>query len=104
MGDVVADRYELLEVLGQGGDSDVVQAIDRRHDRLVALKVRRLAPDEAREPLRTAGRTLLELRPHAALPVVRDDFFLDARHVLELMLAAQQSADEGRVIDVVSDF
>jgi class 3 adenylate cyclase/tetratricopeptide (TPR) repeat protein len=82
VGDVVADRYELLEVLGQGGDSEVVQAIDRRHDRFVALKVRRLAPDEAREQLRAEGRTLLELRPHPALPVVRDDFFLDDRHVL----------------------
>ena len=82
MGDLVADRYELLEVLGQGGDSEVVRAIDRRHDRLVALKVRRLAPDEGREPLRAEGRTLLELRPHPALAVVRDDFFLDDRHVL----------------------
>src|SRR5262249_5397964 len=36
--DLVAERYELLEVLGQGGDSEVVQAVDRRHDRLVALK------------------------------------------------------------------
>ena len=82
MGDLVADRYELLEVLGQGGDTEVVRAIDRGHDRLVALKVRRLAADEAREQLLVEGRTLLELRPHPALPVVRDDFFLDDRHVL----------------------
>jgi hypothetical protein len=59
---VVGDRYELLEVLGHGGDTEVVRAIDRRHDRLVALKVRRLAADEAREPLLAEGRTLLELR------------------------------------------
>ena len=82
MAGVVGDRYELLEVLGQGGDTEVVRAIDRRHDRLVALKVRRLAADEAREPLLAEGRTLLELRPHHALPVVRDDFFFDDRHVL----------------------
>jgi len=82
VGDLVADRYELLEVLGQGGDSQVVQAIDRRHDLLVALKLRRVAPDEAREPLLADARTLLELTPHPALPAVRDDFFLDGRHVL----------------------
>ena len=82
MGDLVADRYELLEVLGQGGDGQVVQAIDRRHDLLVALKLRRVAPDEAREPLVADARTLLELTPHPALPAVRDDFFLDGRHVL----------------------
>ena len=80
--DLVADRYELLEVLGQGGDSEVVQAVDRRHDRLVALKVRRLPPDETRDLLLAESRALLELEPHPALPVVRDDFFLDDRHVL----------------------
>jgi class 3 adenylate cyclase/tRNA A-37 threonylcarbamoyl transferase component Bud32 len=80
--DLVAERYELLEVLGQGGDSQVVQAVDRRHDRLVALKVRHVRLDEAREQLLAESRALLELEPHPALPVVRDDFFLDDRHVL----------------------
>ena len=82
MADLVADRYELLEVLGQGGDSEVVQAVDRQHDRLVALNVRRVGPDEARDRLLTEGRSLLEVQPHPALPVVRDDFFLDGHHVL----------------------
>ncbi|HEY4396811.1 MAG TPA: AAA family ATPase, partial [Acidimicrobiia bacterium] len=82
MAGLFADRYELIEVLGQGGGSEVVQAIDRRHDRLVALKLRRVAPDEAREPVLAEGRALLELTPHPALPVVRDDFVLDDRHVL----------------------
>lgn len=82
MADLVAERYELLEVLGHGGDTEVVQAVDRQHDRQVALKVRRVGPDEAREPLLAESRALLELEPHPALPVVRDDFFLDDRHVL----------------------
>jgi hypothetical protein len=30
VGGVVDDRYELLEVLGRGGITEVVQAIDRR--------------------------------------------------------------------------
>lgn len=82
MADLVAERYELLEVLGHGGDTEVVQAVDRQHDRQVALKVRRVGPDEAREPLLAESRALLELEPPPALPVVRDDFFLDDRHVL----------------------
>jgi class 3 adenylate cyclase/tetratricopeptide (TPR) repeat protein len=82
MGELVRDRYELLAVLGRGGDNEVVQAIDRQHDRLVALKLRRVAPDEPRERLLEEGRVLLGLRPHPALPVVRDDFFLDDWYVL----------------------
>jgi class 3 adenylate cyclase len=82
VGGVVDDRYELLEVLGRSGTTEVVQAIDRRHERLVALKLRKVAPEEPREPLLAQARTLLELRPHAALPVVRDDLFLDDRYVL----------------------
>jgi class 3 adenylate cyclase len=93
---LVADRYELLEVLGQGGDSEVVQAVDRQHDRLVALKVRRLAHDEARDALLAESRALLELEPHPALPVVRDDFFLDDRHVLVMDLV--DGTNVGRIV------
>jgi len=82
MGELVRDRYEPLAVLGGDGDSDVVQAIDHQHDRLVALKVRRVGPDHPREQILAEGRALSALRPHRALPVVRDDFFLDDRYVL----------------------
>jgi class 3 adenylate cyclase/tetratricopeptide (TPR) repeat protein len=75
--EVVHGRYELLEVLGREGATDVVRAIDRQHDRTVALKVRRLTPDVSREQLLAEGRALLGLRSHPALPTVREDFFLD---------------------------
>ena len=82
MGELVRDRYEALAVLGEGADSEVVQAIDRQHDRLVALKLRRV--DAGRRPGCPAaeGRALLGLRPHPAIPTVRDDFFLDDCYVL----------------------
>jgi len=59
-----------------------VQAFDRQHERLVALKLRRVGSDDVRERLLAEGRALLGLRPHPALPVVRDDFFIDDRYVL----------------------
>ena len=36
----IADRYEPMEVLGRGGEATVVKAVDTRHQRIVALKIR----------------------------------------------------------------
>ena len=36
----IAGRYESLEVVGRGGEATVLKAVDTRHERLVALKVR----------------------------------------------------------------
>jgi serine/threonine protein kinase len=82
MGELVRDRYEAQAVLGGDSGSEVVHAIDRQHGRPVALKLRRVAPDDPRDRILAEGRALLDLRPHPALPVVRDDFFLDDRYVL----------------------
>ena len=76
-------RYEVLAVVGRGGEGTLVRAVDRRHGRDVALKVRRV-PDDPRdaERLLVESRTLLSLHPHPGLPLARDDFFEDDRHVL----------------------
>jgi class 3 adenylate cyclase/tetratricopeptide (TPR) repeat protein len=76
-GHVVGERYELLEVLGRASETQVVRAIDRQNDRVVALKVRNLAPDVSRDRILAEGRALLGLRPHPTIPTVRDGFFLD---------------------------
>jgi tRNA A-37 threonylcarbamoyl transferase component Bud32 len=39
VGDVLADRYELEELVGAGGMSQVYRALDRKLDRRVALKI-----------------------------------------------------------------
>ncbi len=76
-------RYEVLAVVGRGGEGTLVRAVDRRHGRDVALKLRRVPGDPRdAERLLVESRTLLSLRPHSGLPLARDDFFEDDRHVL----------------------
>ncbi len=76
-------RYEVLAVIGRGGEGTLVRAVDRRHGRDVALKLRRVSADPLdTERLLVESRTLLSLHPHPGLPLARDDFFEDDRHVL----------------------
>ena len=76
----IAGRYESLEVVGRGGEATVLKAVDTRHERLVALKVRVGSSDE----LLTEARALLSLPPHPGLAHARDDLFDGGRHVLVL--------------------
>src|SRR5215208_2741698 len=69
------ERYEVLGTLGAGGEARVVKALDRQHDRIVALKIRPAGDDSVREDLLSEARVLLSLPPHPALPLVREDFF-----------------------------
>jgi len=54
----------------------MLQALDRLHDRMVALKVYPVT-DEDRGALLEEARVLMRLAPHPSLPVVRGDFFSD---------------------------
>jgi hypothetical protein len=69
-------RYEVVRTVSEGRRASVLQAIDRVHDRLVALKVHAAAHDD-RETLLAEARVLMSLTPHPGLPVVRGDVFLD---------------------------
>ena len=80
----IADRYEPIEVLGRGGEATVIKAVDTRHDRLVALKIRPMPPGETPEALFVEARALLSLPPHPGLAHARDDLFDRGRHVLVL--------------------
>ena len=75
MSTLIGERYEVLGLLGIGGEGRVVKALDRRHDRLVTLKIRPVRDDQARAELLSEARILLAIPPHPALPLVREDFF-----------------------------
>jgi WD40 repeat protein len=82
-GSMLQGRYEVLAVIGRGGEGTLVRAVDRRHGRDVALKLRRVPSDPRdAERLLIEARTLLSLHPHPGLPLARDDFFESDRHVL----------------------
>ncbi len=82
MGELIRGRYQPLEVVGRGGQGEVVRARDSLHDRQVALKVRPVKTPEEREAVLSEARVLLDVRPHAGLPLVREDFYVGARYYL----------------------
>jgi class 3 adenylate cyclase/tRNA A-37 threonylcarbamoyl transferase component Bud32 len=81
---LIKQRYELLETLGAGGEARVVKALDRQHERFVALKIRPVRDGQTREELLNEARILLALAPHPALPLVREDFFDGENYVVAM--------------------
>jgi len=65
---LIRERYELLETLGAGGEARVVKALDRQHDRFVALKIRPARDGRTRAELLNEARVLLAVPPHPAPP------------------------------------
>ena len=81
---LIKDRYEVLETLGAGGEGHVVKALDRQHDRFVALKIREVRDERLRDELLNEARILLAVPPHPALPLVREDFFDGDRYIVAM--------------------
>src|SRR5262245_23893748 len=81
---LVRDRYEPIEVVGQGGEVRGLKALDRQHDRLVALKVRTVHDEADRAQLLHEARVLLAVPPHPNLPLVREDFFEGDQYVIAM--------------------
>ena len=78
------ERYEVLATLGSGGEAQIVKALDRQHGRFVALKIRPVRNEAARQDLLGEARVLLSLPPHPALPLVREDFFDGSDYVVAM--------------------
>jgi eukaryotic-like serine/threonine-protein kinase len=84
MATLIKERYEILELIGIGGEGRVVKALDRRHERLVTLKIRAVRDGQAREQLLAEARILLAVPPHPAVPLVREDFFDGEDYVIAM--------------------
>ncbi len=82
MAEFLKGRYEILEVLGRGGEGRVVRALDHQHDRVVALKIRTVHSTADRDDLLAEARVLLNLPAHPALPLLREDFFEGDSYVI----------------------
>ena len=77
MGELIHNRYELIEALGVGGMGAVFRAYDQHLNREVALKVARVEPPDAERMaeatlfLKREARALGRLK-HPSIPVVYD--------------------------------
>ncbi len=78
----VRERYEILSVLGHGGQGKVARALDHQHDRVVALKILEVGSEFERRGLLREARMLLSLQPHPGLPIIREDFFDGDRYCI----------------------
>lgn len=99
---LIRGRYEPLDVVGQGGQGEVVRALDHVHDRQVALKVRRVGSVSERERLLGEARILLNLRPHPGVTLAREDFFSGGRYYY-LVMDWVEGKDLRRVLEERGD-
>jgi serine/threonine protein kinase len=76
MSSPIRGRYEVLDIVGRGGQGTVMRALDVVHQRHVALKVKALPQGEDRKAGLEEARVLFAVRPHPNLALLREDFVL----------------------------
>jgi len=62
----------------------VLKALDRRHGRFAAFKIRPSRDGHAREELPGEARILQAISPHPVLPLVREDYFENGSYVVAM--------------------
>jgi predicted ATPase/class 3 adenylate cyclase len=92
-GPLVDGRFRVERELGRGAHGRVVLAVDVRHNRPVALKLRP-ANDRDHADLLAEARTLLSMRPHDSVALAREDFFTDDLHVVVMDYVEGESLEQ----------
>ena len=82
MAELIRGRYEPLEIVGAGGQSTVLRALDHHRRQLVGLKIRPRGSTQDEGSLLTEAHILQGLEPHPLLCRVRENFFTSDRYVL----------------------
>lgn len=95
IGQVIGKRYEILSLIGQGGQSAVFRARDRRDGDEVALKVLKPGADaESTERMFREARAMTSLQGTAAVRVLDQQWTDDGAMCLVTELLAGQPLDE----------
>src|SRR6185503_13321255 len=95
IGQVIAKRYEILSLLGQGGQSAVYRARDLRDGDEVALKVLKPGADaESTERMFREARAMTSLHGTCAVRVLDQGWSDDGAMCLVTELLVGQSLDE----------
>lgn len=96
-GDIVNNRYQIIDMLGKGGMGAVYRALDLSLERNVALKEGSPDPDgssqgmaQARAQFRREARVLAQVR-HPNLPQIYDYFSIDACEYIVMDLVAGEN-------------
>src|SRR5688572_21341025 len=95
IGQVIGKRYEILSLLGQGGQSAVFRALDRRDGDEVALKILKPGADaESTERMFREARAMTSLHGTAALRVLDQVWTDDGAMCLVTELLVGQSLED----------
>ena len=99
-GVLIADRYEVRDILGKGAQGTVVEAFDTRLRRLVAIKIVKISPAKSEEDKETLKRFEIEARAAARLshpgivPVYDSGVGSDFAWIAMEIVIGQSIADE----------
>src|SRR5262245_47622424 len=92
-------RYEVLDTVSRRSNVSLLRARDRRHGRLVALKVYEQIGEETHQDVLAEARALLSVQPHPGLPTIREDLDFEEDHRYVIVMDWIEGTDLGRLLD-----
>jgi glutamate dehydrogenase len=92
-------RYEVLDNVARRGNVSLLRARDRRHGRLVALKVYEQIGEETHEDVLAEARALLSVQPHPGLPTIREDLDFEDDNRYVIVMDWIEGTDLGLLLD-----